>query len=146
MMILALDSSAALSLFPGYGDDRVQALIEEADDVVVSALCRPEVSVVLDEVVADSLSAQRIADKVGRLWETFWVVPVDGECLDLATDLAVSYGIPLSPAIHLAAFDRIERPLRFVTLDGRQAAAAADLGFEVDQVKVARSAHEMLQA
>lgn len=140
-----MDSSAVLSLFPGYGDGQVLDVIGQADDVVVSALCRSEVAVALGGGVGDSRSADRVAEQLGQLWEAFWVVPVDDRCLDLATDLATSYRMPLVPAIQLAAFDRVERPLRFVTLDGRQLPAAIDMGLDAIEIDVARSAHEMLR-
>jgi hypothetical protein len=39
--------------------------------------------------------------------------------------------VRLVDAIHLAAADRLPAPVRFLTLDRQQIAAAAALGFEV---------------
>ncbi len=146
-MVVALDSSAVLSLFPGYVRHEVVSIVEGAEDLVVSALCRAEVTVALQGQSPVEDSMRLLAGKVGELWERFWVVPVDARCLELATEIAGSYRLPLPHAIHLAAFDRIERPVRFVTLDGRQLPAAADLGFDVDveALGIGRSAHEMLR-
>lgn len=147
-MVLALDSSAALSLFPGYGRQDIASAVGGADELVVSALCRPEVTVALQSQSPAEDSMRLLAAKIGDLWERFWVIPVDSQCLDLATEIAGSYRLPLPHAIHLAAFDRIERPVRFATLDGRQIPAAVDLGFdlEVEPSGGGRSAHDMLRS
>ena len=64
-------------------------------------------------------------------WDAFWVVPLDDRCLARAVELAATYGVRTVDAIHLAAADRLPRPLRYLTLDRRQIPAAAALGFDV---------------
>ena len=64
-------------------------------------------------------------------WDAFVVVPVDDRCLAHAVELGATYGLRTVDAVHLAAADRLPRPLTYVTYDGRQIPAAAALGFEV---------------
>lgn len=146
-MIVALDSSAAVCLIlPHAASGELQKLVDQADEVVVSALCRAEVSVAVDSSAPTRALAERSANQLGQIWERFWTVPVDQECLDVAADLAAGHQLPLSPAIHLAAFNRVERPLLLATFDQRQVAPALSLGLEIVELDVASSAHDMLAA
>lgn len=64
-------------------------------------------------------------------WDRVNVVPVDQRCLDRAADLARQQPLRTIDAIHLAAADRLPRPLRYCTFDPRQIGVALALGLEV---------------
>ncbi|MPZ71518.1 MAG: PIN domain-containing protein, partial [Actinobacteria bacterium] len=58
------------------------------------------------------------------------LVPVDDSCLERAAEIGCATGVRTLDAVHLAAADRLPRPIRFLTFDHRQSAAADGLGFE----------------
>jgi len=64
-------------------------------------------------------------------WDRIAVVPVDQPCLDRAARLMREQPLRLSDALHLAAADRLPRPLRFVTFDPAQIPVALSMEFEV---------------
>ena len=59
------------------------------------------------------------------------VVPVDQRCLDRAAQLLREQPLRLADALHLAAADRLPRPITFVTFDPAQIPVALSLGFDV---------------
>ncbi|MFQ5558257.1 MAG: hypothetical protein ACE5GB_12225, partial [Acidimicrobiales bacterium] len=59
------------------------------------------------------------------------VVPTDERCLARAVELGAQFALRTVDAVHLAALDRLPRPLRYATLDRRQIPAAVALGLEV---------------
>ncbi len=132
MTVLAIDSSA---LIRRYVADRQRPLVmsamAEVDHWAASALARSEVMLALHHSANDLASQRSAWAAVRDDWEAMWEVPVDGRCLARATEIGARYGITLVAAIHLAAADRLPRPLRFLTFDRRQIPAAADLGFTV---------------
>ncbi len=130
--VLAIDSSALLRR---YVADRqrplVMAAMAGAPVWAASALARSEVMLALHQGASSRTGQQQAWAAVRDDWEALWEVPVDGRCLARATEIGARYGITLVTAIHLAAADRLPRPVRFLTLDRRQIPAAADLGFEL---------------
>ena len=130
--VLVLDTSALLRR---YVADRERPLVmtamNDAEHWVASALARSEVMLALHQTATDPASQREAWASVRDDWEAMWAVPVDGRCLARATEIGARYGIALTVAIHLAAADRLPRPVRFLTFDRRQIPAAADLGFEV---------------
>ena len=64
-------------------------------------------------------------------WERFHVVPVDQACLDRAAELTRTQPLRTVDALHLAAADRLPRPVTYVTFDPRQIPVALALGFDV---------------
>jgi uncharacterized protein len=130
--VLAIDSSALLRR---YVADRQRPLVmsamAEADVWSASALARSEVMLALHHSAPNLASHQSAWSAVRNDWEALWEVPVDGRCLARATEIGARYGVTLVTAIHLAAADRLPRPVRFLTLDRRQIPAAADLGLDV---------------
>lgn len=131
-MTLAVDSSALIARYVP-GPDR--ALVNEtmgADDTwCASDLARNEVMLALHriagaEVLSNDLRAAARAD-----FDAFVMVPVDDRCIARATELGSQFGLRTVDAIHLAAADRLPRPLRYLTLDRRQIPAAAALGFDL---------------
>ncbi|MEM7338597.1 MAG: type II toxin-antitoxin system VapC family toxin [Actinomycetota bacterium] len=130
--VLALDSSALLRR---YVADKhrplVLAAMDDAEHWVVSALARTEVLMALHTAAGDPRGQESAWAAVRHDWETLWEIPVDGRCLARATDIGARYGIPLTPALHLAAIDRLPPGSRFITFDRRQIPAAAGLGLEI---------------
>ena len=131
-MTLAIDPSALVARYVP-GPDR--SLVDEtmsADPVwCASDLARTEVMLALHrlagaEVIADELWATARADL-----DAFVLVPVDERCIAAAVDLGAAYRLRTVDAIHLAAADRLPRPVRYLTLDRHQIPAAAALGFEL---------------
>jgi uncharacterized protein len=130
--VLALDSSALLARYLG-GPARSVVLDAMAhdDDWCASALALSEV-LALGERAA-SLEAER--DSIRRAvrddWERINVVPVDQRCLDRAAEIGRTQPVRTVDAIHLAAADRLPRPVTFCTFDPRQIPVALSLGFRV---------------
>ena len=64
-------------------------------------------------------------------WDRYAVVPVDQRCLDRAAVLLREQPLRLADALHLAAAERLPRPITFVTFDPVQIPVALGLGFDV---------------
>jgi hypothetical protein len=58
-------------------------------------------------------------------------VPVDDRCLARAVEVGTAFRVRAIDAVHLAAADRLPRPVRYLTFERRQIPAAVGLGFEV---------------
>lgn len=101
------------------------------DRWVVSALARTELLLALHQAAGEPREQRRMWDRVRSDQRLFWEVPMDGRCMARAAELGARYGLAVVDAIHLAAADRLPRPVDFLTLDRRQIPAAADLGFRV---------------
>lgn len=129
---LVLDSSA---LVRRYVSDRQRPLVLEsmaaADQWVASALARSEVLLALHQSASGPRAQEEAWSAVHADWDSLWEIPLDGRCLARATEIGARYGITLVTAIHLAAADRLPRPVDFLTFDRRQIPAAAELGFNV---------------
>ena len=59
------------------------------------------------------------------------LLPIDERTLGRAIELGTLYGLRTVDAVHLAALDRLPRPLGLATLDARQIPAAVSLDMEV---------------
>jgi predicted nucleic acid-binding protein len=131
-MTLAIDSSALIARYvPGPDRALVNDTLEADPTWCASDLVRTEVMLALHrlagaEVLANELRAAARADL-----DAFVLVPVDERCIARATELGTAYGLRTVDAIHLAAADRLPRPVRYLTLDRHQIPAAAALGFEL---------------
>ncbi len=129
---LAVDTSALLCRYlPDARRRYVAEVIDGAADRAVSALARTEVLLALHQAAGGPERQRSLWDAVRRDWDHLWEVPLDGRCLSRATEIGARYGLSVVDAIHLAAADRLPRPVEFLTLDRRQIPAAADLGFVV---------------
>jgi predicted nucleic acid-binding protein len=129
---LYVDTSA---LVRRYLRDRHHAIVTEAmadgDDWCASALARTEAQLALHRASV-SASQQRVLWRDLRdEWDAFWVVPMDDRCMARAVELGAAYGVRIVDAIHLAAADRLPRPVRYLTFERQQIPAADALGFEV---------------
>lgn len=131
-MTVALDTSALVKRYlrePG----RELVLDALAADPVwcASALARAETMLALHQLAAHPVQARRLWAALRDDWEAFVVVPVDDRCLARAAEIGATYGLRTVDAVHLAAADRLPRPVRWVTFDRHQIPAAAALGLEV---------------
>jgi len=108
----------------------VQAM-QDDPDWCASALALTEALVLIDRLTDEPELRKDLEDAVRLDWDRMAVVPLDTACLDRATDLARAQPLRLSDALHLAAADRLPRPLRFLTFDPGQIPVAMSLGFDV---------------
>lgn len=131
-MTVFLDTSA---LVRRYIDEPGRDLVMDAmagDAIwVASALTRTETMVTLHQLASGPRQQGRLWAAFRADWDSFAVVPVDDRCLARALELGSSFAMRIVDAIHLAAADRLPRPVRYVTFDRHQIPAAAALDFEV---------------
>lgn len=131
-MTLAIDPSALIARYvPGPDRALVNTTMTADDTWCASDLARTEVMLALHriagaEVLANDLRAAARAD-----FDAFVMVPVDDRCIARATELGSQFGLRTVDAIHLAAADRLPRPVRYLTLDRHQIPAASALGFDL---------------
>ena len=132
MAVLAIDTRALVRRYiPDPDRSLVLEAMAEADVWCAAAITRTEVLLALHRMAIAPFQHEELWRAARADWDAFHVVPVDGRCLSHAADLGATYGLRLVDAIHLAAADRLPRPVRFLTFDRRQIPAAAELGLEV---------------
>ncbi|MEO9224063.1 MAG: type II toxin-antitoxin system VapC family toxin [Acidimicrobiales bacterium] len=130
-MALFVDSSAFLGRWiAGPWRALIIGTMAADHDWCASALALTEAT-----AVADRLDDPAVGRRLRRLlrddWDHYWTVPVDQRCLDRAADLARDHPARTVDALHLAAADRLPRPLIYLTFDPHQIPVALALGFEV---------------
>ncbi len=131
-MTLALDSSALLSRYVRGPERRlVLSAMERSSNWCASELARTEVMMALHRLANSNIAAQDLWAAARADWDAFVVVPVDKRCLAAAAEIGSVYGLTTVDAIHLAAADRLPKPIRYATLDPNQIPAAAAMGFEL---------------
>ena len=96
-----------------------------------SALARAEVLQAMHALAATPGQHDALWSALRADWDRFHVVPVDDRCLARAVEIGSTFRVRSTDAIHLAAADRLPRPVRYLTFDRRQIPAAAGLGFDV---------------
>lgn len=130
--MLFVDTSALLCRYVhDAGSDLVDATLSADDTWVCSAVARTEVLIALHHLAGGPHQQAAMWETFRSDWDAFAVVPVDPRCLSRAGELGAEYALRLVDAIHLAAADRLPRPLRYLTFDRRQIPAADALGMEV---------------
>ena len=131
-MTLYVDTSA---LVRRYVHDRHRPLVLDAmaseDAWAASSLVRTEAQLALHRASVSARQQRALWRELRDEWEAFWVVPLDERCMARAVEVGATYGVRIVDAVHLAAADRLPRPVRYLTFDRRQIPAAAALGFEV---------------
>jgi len=129
---LYVDTSA---LVRRYLHDRHRGLVLDAmaepDAWCASVLVRSEAQLVLHRASVSGRQQRALWSALRDEWEAFWVVPLDERCTARAVELGATYGLRIMDAIHLAAADRLPRPVRYLTFERQQIPAADALGFEV---------------
>lgn len=130
--VLALDTSAIVRRYiPDAHRAFVLEQMEAATVWCASEVARTEVLLALHRMSVAPFQHEELWRAARADWDAFHVVPVDERCLSRAADLGATYGLRTVDAIHLAAADRLPRPVRYLTIDRRQIPAAAELGLEV---------------
>jgi uncharacterized protein len=131
-MTVYLDASA---LVAAHLDQPSRAAVIDAmtadPDWCSSGLTLMEALALIDRVLDEPILRTDLEDLVRLTWDRVAVVPVDQRCLDRAATLMRAQPLRLSDALHLAAADRLPRPVRFVTFDPAQIPVAMSLGFDV---------------
>lgn len=131
-MTLVLDTSALLARYLAGGERAVVVDAMQRDPAwCASALALTEALMLADRVGGDPYSAGELRRALRDDWERFAVVPVDERCLARAAELGRSHPLRTVDAVHLAAADRLPRPLAYCTFDPNQIPVALALGFEV---------------
>ncbi len=131
-MTLAVDASALVKRYlrePG----RDLVIETMGDDSVwcASALARTEAMVALHRVAIGPHQQRELWAELREDWDAFVVVPVDDQCQARAVEIGAAFGVRTVDAIHLAAADRLPRPVSYLTFDRQQIPAAAALGLDV---------------
>lgn len=85
----------------------------------------------VERVTTNPAEQDRLRRAVRDDWERVNVVPLDQPCLDRAAELGRTQPLRTVDALHLAAADRLPRPVTFATFDPRQIGVALALGFTV---------------
>ena len=131
-LTLYLDASALVAL---HIETPLRGHVREAmrmdGDWCTSALTLVEALALIDRVTDEAVLRHDLEDAVRLTWDRIAVVPTDQACLDRAARLMRDQPLRLSDALHLAAADRLPRPIRFVTFDAAQIPVALSMDFEV---------------
>lgn len=131
-MTLALDTSALLGRYLSGPHMRlVHETMATEPQWCASALARTEALGIVDRACDLPGDGDRIRRALNDDWERFHVVPLDQTCLDRAAELSRLHPLRTVDALHLAAADRLPRPVRYMTFDPRQIPVALALGYEV---------------
>ncbi len=130
--LVMLDTSALVRRYLANVDrPLVLGAMNDADHWVASALARTELQLALFHAAPSPHQRDALWDTARRDWDAFWEVPVDARCLSRAAEIGANFGLSTVDAIHLAAADRLPRPVHFMTFDRGQIPAAVELGLVV---------------
>lgn len=131
-MTVFLDTTALLSRFlEGTAREVALEVMASDKDWCASALALSESLMLVDRLGDDPHRTDELRRAIRDDWDRVHIVPVDQRCLDRAAELGRTQPIRTVDAIHLAAADRLPRPLRFVTFDPGQIPVALAMGFSV---------------
>jgi uncharacterized protein len=131
-MTLVIDPSALVARYvPGPDRALVNDTMSAEPTWCASDLARTEVMLALHRIAGNEILANDLWAAARADFDAFVLMPVDKRCIARATELGAAYGLRTVDAVHLAAADRLPRPLRYLTLDRHQIPAAAALGFEL---------------
>jgi len=102
-----------------------------SDATCVSALALTEALALISKLTDEPALQADLEDAIRLQWDRYAVVPLDQRCLDRAAQLMRDQPLRLADALHIAAADRLPRPITFVTFDPAQIPVALSLGFDV---------------
>jgi predicted nucleic acid-binding protein len=129
---LALDTTALLSRYlEGPTREVLLAALAADPDWCASELALSEALMLVDRLGDDPARTDDLRRALRDDWERVHVVPVDARCLDRAAELGRTQPLRTVDAVHLAAADRLPRPVTFATFDPAQIPVALALGFDV---------------
>ena len=131
-MTLALDTTALLAR---YLEGPFQPVIHEAmeadRDWCASGLALTEAMMLVDRLGDDPTRTDELRGAIRDDWSRIAVIPLDQRCLDRAAELGRTQPVRTIDALHLAAADRLPKPLTYATFDPAQIPVALSLGFEI---------------
>jgi predicted nucleic acid-binding protein len=131
-MTVAIDASGLLARYlDGPAGDATRRAMAADPVWCASAVALTEALMVVDHLDVDLGDREDLRRAIRDDWERIHVVPVDGRCLDRVAELGRTQPLHTIDAIHLAAAERLPRPVTFVTFDPRQIPVALSLGYEV---------------
>ena len=131
-MTVYLDSSALVAVFiDGPARAVVIDSLEDDSNWCSSALSLAEAITLVPRLTDEEVLQNDLENSLRLLWDRIAVVPVDQTCLDRAARITLEQPVKISNAIHLAAADRLPRPITFVTFDPAQIPVALSMGFFV---------------
>ena len=131
-MTVYLDTSALVAVaVDGAARNVVIDALEQGTDWCSSALSIGEAMALVARLTDEGVLQNELEDAVRLLWDRITVVPVDQLCLDRAARITREQPVKIADAIHLAAADRLPRPITFVTFDPAQMPVALSMGFDV---------------
>ena len=131
-MTLALDTSALIAIaVDGAGRQVVLDALDDDPVWCASAMALTEALPAIDRLTDEPALRGDLEDAIRLVWDRLHVVPIDQRCLDRSARLSRDQPLRLTDAIHLAAAERLPRPVQFVTFDPAQIGVALALGFEV---------------
>lgn len=131
--MLFLDTSALVKRY--VEEEGTEAVVQKMDgdrEWVVSSVARTEAEITLCRLGFDRDDSAGVWRRLREDWERCHVVPVDPACLERAGEIGCQYEIRTLDAVHLAAADRLPRPLVVLTFDRRQADAARAMHLVVE--------------
>lgn len=129
-MTVFFDTSAVVALHVE-APARVVAMSALTDVTCVSALALAEALALIPKLTDEPVLQADLEDALRLQWDRYAVVPVDQRCLDRAAELMREQMLRLADALHLAAADRLPRPITYVTFDAAQIPVALSMGFDV---------------
>lgn len=131
--MLFLDTSALIKRYVDEGGtELVLRRMDEDREWVVSAVALTEARISLCRL---GFATDAAADTWRRLredWDRCLVVPLDAACLERGAEVGCRYDVSTLDALHLAAADRLPRPLVLLTFDRRQGDAARSMDLTVE--------------
>ncbi|MBK01850.1 MAG: type II toxin-antitoxin system VapC family toxin [Actinomycetota bacterium] len=131
-MTVALDTSALLKRYLSEPGHRLVNQHLKQDTVwCASALARTEVQLSLHRVASGPVEQRKLWSTFREDWDRIAVVPLDERCLARSVEIGANFQLQTVDALHLAAADRLPRPLTYLTFDSHQIPAALSLGFDV---------------
>jgi predicted nucleic acid-binding protein len=131
--MLFIDTSALVKRYVEEEDtDLVLQRMGGDPNWVVSAVARTELEITLCRLGFERDDSADVWRRVREDWERCHVVPIDPACLERAGELGCRYEVRTLDALHLAAADRLPRPLVFLSFDRRQADAARAMELVVE--------------
>lgn len=131
-MTIALDASGLLARYlAGPAGDAARAAMAADPVWCASSLALTEALMVVDQLDVEPTERADLRRALRDDWERIHTVPLDGRCLDRAAELGRTQPVRTIDALHLAAADRLPRPVTYVTFEARQIPVALSMGYAV---------------
>lgn len=131
--MLFLDTSALVKRYVDEpGTELVLQRMGEDGEWAASVMARTETEITLCRLGFHVGEHPELWQRLRADWDRCHVIPVDAACLSRAAEIGCEHGARTLDAVHLAAADRLPRPLVVLTFDRRQADAARSMSLPVE--------------